>query len=128
MVQASIALLASKLGSRGGSRLRLVKSPVMLTEAATARIKELLAKRQKVTGSFGPILLSLQNQSLVEPDFTSGVPEAGHQAARLQRPGIHTELCRCNRQHVGPPLTVLSTDGLTDTVILLQTRKVNLMS
>ena len=48
MVQASLALLASKLSSRGGSRLRLLKSPVTLTEAATERIKELLAKRQKV--------------------------------------------------------------------------------
>ncbi|KAL3136411.1 hypothetical protein ABBQ38_005668 [Trebouxia sp. C0009 RCD-2024] len=47
MVQASLALLASKLGSRGGSRLRLLKSPVTLTEAATERIKELLAKRHK---------------------------------------------------------------------------------
>ncbi|KAL0025498.1 hypothetical protein WJX77_006588 [Trebouxia sp. C0004] len=47
MVQASLALLASKLGSRGGSRLRLLKSPVTLTEAATNRIKELLTKRQK---------------------------------------------------------------------------------
>lgn len=47
MVRASLALLASKLGSRAGSRLRLVKSPVTLTDAATNRIKELLAKRQK---------------------------------------------------------------------------------
>ncbi|DBB05272.1 hypothetical protein WJX82_003413 [Trebouxia sp. C0006] len=47
MVQASLALLAAKLGSRGGSRLRLLKSPVTLTEAATNRIKELLLKRQK---------------------------------------------------------------------------------
>ncbi|KAL3147286.1 hypothetical protein ABBQ32_002776 [Trebouxia sp. C0010 RCD-2024] len=47
MVQASLALLASKLGTRGGSRLRLLKSPVTLTEAATERIKELLAKRHK---------------------------------------------------------------------------------
>lgn len=49
MVQASLAVLASKLGSRGGSRLRLLKSPVTLTEAATERIKQLLAKRHKVT-------------------------------------------------------------------------------
>lgn len=48
MVQASLALLASKLGSRGGSRLRLLKSPVTLTEAATERIKQLLTKRHKV--------------------------------------------------------------------------------
>lgn len=48
MVQGSLALLVSKLGSRGGSRLRLLKSPVTLTEAATERIKQLLAKRHKV--------------------------------------------------------------------------------
>lgn len=47
MVQASLASLASKLSGRGGSRLRLLKSPVTLTEAATNRIKELLTKRQK---------------------------------------------------------------------------------
>ena len=52
MVQASLALFASKLGSRSGSRLRLIKSPVTLTEAATERIKQLLAKRQKVTVKF----------------------------------------------------------------------------
>lgn len=53
MVHTSLAVLASKLGSRAGSRLRLVKSPVTLTEAATDRIKELLQKRQKVSGVVG---------------------------------------------------------------------------
>lgn len=48
MVHSSFALLALKVGTRAGSRLRLVKSPVTLTEAATDRIKELLEKRQKV--------------------------------------------------------------------------------
>lgn len=49
MVHTSLALLASKVGSRAGSRLRLVKSPVTLTDAATERIKQLLQKRQKVS-------------------------------------------------------------------------------
>ena len=62
MVRASLALLASKLGSRAGSRLRLVKSPVTLTDAATNRIKELLAKRQKVTAGIVTEGLGLQSQ------------------------------------------------------------------
>lgn len=49
MVHTSLALLASKIGSRAGSRLRLVKSPITLTDTATDRIKELLQKRQKVS-------------------------------------------------------------------------------
>lgn len=77
MVQASLALLASKLGSRGGSRLRLLKSPVTLTEAATERIKELLAKRHKVN-----LQQSLQQLSKamlsVSTCTVAGVPQAGH--------------------------------------------------
>lgn len=93
MVQASLALLASKLGTRGGSRLRLLKSPVTLTEAATERIKELLAKRHKVSQQH-----SLKHLSEAILSFSTctvaGVPQAGHQAPWLQRIGLHTELRR----------------------------------
>jgi iron-sulfur cluster assembly protein len=47
MVYTSLAALAAKTGARAAPRLRLLKSPVTLTDAAADRIRQLLDKRSK---------------------------------------------------------------------------------
>jgi hypothetical protein len=115
----SLALLAqaaAKAGAPGagqaaaaaGAQPRARKQAIELTDAAAARIRELLEQRHKVRGRGGgrrvcsrARALSLGSLTVRAPEpeqpphlHTSGLPQAGRQEARVQRPELHAQLRR----------------------------------
>ena len=102
----SAAVLAAAV-SRAAPRAR--RAPLSLTGRAAERVKELLERRHKVRPRLprrwrpGRARLALWRADLAElcscgsaegEVCCAGVPAPGCQEARLQRPGVHVELCR----------------------------------
>jgi hypothetical protein len=92
MVYTSLVALAAK-ASRAAPRLRLLKSPVTLTDAAADRIRQLLDKRSKVNHLQEPAGVPRRLQAGASKTFAGGLHTCLHALQEYLKLGIKRRGC-----------------------------------